>query len=113
MHVIAGKAVAFGEALKPEFRDYSAQVLNASAIWMSDGPRLGTRQWYRQSSYAYRSFRQRNQWKGRRICIGEGGITAITTQREEISFACGVRIGTPGLPHVASKKRNDLKPKNC
>ena len=33
MHVIAGKAVAFGEALKPEFRSYSAQVLkNASAM---------------------------------------------------------------------------------
>ena len=28
MHVIAGKAVAFGEALKPEFKAYCAQVLN-------------------------------------------------------------------------------------
>jgi len=27
MHVIAAKAVAFGEALKPEFRDYAAQVV--------------------------------------------------------------------------------------
>jgi glycine hydroxymethyltransferase len=26
-HVIAGKAVAFGEALKPEFKDYQAQVI--------------------------------------------------------------------------------------
>ena len=33
MHVIAGKAVAFGEALKPEFVDYSAQVIaNAKAM---------------------------------------------------------------------------------
>ncbi|MBE9233602.1 serine hydroxymethyltransferase [Cuspidothrix issatschenkoi LEGE 03284] len=32
-HVIAGKAVAFGEALKPEFTDYSAQVIaNARAL---------------------------------------------------------------------------------
>ncbi|AFY39569.1 serine hydroxymethyltransferase [[Leptolyngbya] sp. PCC 7376] len=32
-HVIAGKAVAFGEALKPEFKDYSAQVIaNAQAM---------------------------------------------------------------------------------
>ena len=32
-HVIAGKAVAFGEALKPEFKDYSAQVIeNARAL---------------------------------------------------------------------------------
>jgi len=32
-HVIAGKAVAFGEALKPEFKNYSAQVIkNAQAL---------------------------------------------------------------------------------
>jgi glycine hydroxymethyltransferase len=27
MHVIAGKAVAFGEAQRPEFREYAAQVI--------------------------------------------------------------------------------------
>ena len=33
MHVIAGKAVAFGEALKPEFKEYGAQVVkNAAAL---------------------------------------------------------------------------------
>lgn len=33
MHVIAAKAVAFGEALKPEFKDYQAQILkNAQAL---------------------------------------------------------------------------------
>jgi glycine hydroxymethyltransferase len=33
MHVIAAKAVAFGEALKPEFRDYAAQVVkNAKTL---------------------------------------------------------------------------------
>ena len=33
MHVIAGKAVAFGEALRPEFKDYSGQVItNAQAL---------------------------------------------------------------------------------
>lgn len=32
-HVIAGKAVAFGEALKPEFKEYSGQVIvNAQAM---------------------------------------------------------------------------------
>ncbi|MEM8602269.1 MAG: serine hydroxymethyltransferase, partial [Cyanobacteria bacterium P01_H01_bin.121] len=32
-HVIAGKAVAFGEALKPEFKQYSGQVIaNAQAM---------------------------------------------------------------------------------
>jgi glycine hydroxymethyltransferase len=33
MHVIAGKAVAFGEALKPGFKDYQAKVIeNAKAL---------------------------------------------------------------------------------
>ncbi|GHG91475.1 serine hydroxymethyltransferase [Pseudodonghicola xiamenensis] len=33
MHVIAGKAVAFGEALRPEFKGYAAQVVkNAQAL---------------------------------------------------------------------------------
>ena len=33
MHVIAAKAVAFGEALQPEFRKYAAQIIkNASAL---------------------------------------------------------------------------------
>ena len=31
MHVIAGKAVAFGEALRPEFADYAAQVVRERA----------------------------------------------------------------------------------
>ncbi len=33
MHVIAGKAVCFGEALKPEFKTYQRQVVkNAQAL---------------------------------------------------------------------------------
>ena len=31
MHVIAAKAVAFGEALRPEFKDYGAQILKNTA----------------------------------------------------------------------------------
>ena len=44
MHIIAGKAVAFGEALTPAFRDYAAQILkNAKAmeeVFKSEGVRL-------------------------------------------------------------------------
>lgn len=31
-HVIAGKAVAFGEALKPEFKEYQQQILNNASV---------------------------------------------------------------------------------
>lgn len=40
MHVIAGKAVAFGEALQPEFKDYAKQVIvncRAMAQAITDG----------------------------------------------------------------------------
>jgi glycine hydroxymethyltransferase len=44
MHVIAGKAVCFGEALKPEFKDYGKRIIaNAKALaetLMSGGLRL-------------------------------------------------------------------------
>jgi len=37
MHVIAAKAVAFLEALQPEFKDYQKQVVaNARAPWPQD-----------------------------------------------------------------------------
>ncbi len=32
MHTIAAKAVAFGEALKPEFKEYAKQVVNNAAV---------------------------------------------------------------------------------
>ncbi|MDR5740707.1 MULTISPECIES: serine hydroxymethyltransferase [unclassified Caballeronia] len=40
MHVIAGKAVAFGEALRPEFRTYIDQVLN-NAVALGDALSAG------------------------------------------------------------------------
>lgn len=32
MHVIAAKAVAFGEALQPEFKEYAAQIVKNAAV---------------------------------------------------------------------------------
>jgi glycine hydroxymethyltransferase len=32
MHVIAAKAIAFGEALKPEFKDYAAQIVKNATV---------------------------------------------------------------------------------
>jgi len=44
MHVVAGKAICFGEALKPEFRQYAQRIIdNAKALaeqLMADGLRL-------------------------------------------------------------------------
>ena len=43
MHVIAGKAVAFGEALQPEFRRYQQQVLNNAQALASELQGRGVR----------------------------------------------------------------------
>ena len=43
MHVIAAKAVGFGEALKPEFRAYAAQVIANAKALASELSRLGFR----------------------------------------------------------------------
>src|SRR5205823_11213622 len=43
MHVIAAKAVAFGEALKPEFRTHAAQVIANAAVLAQELVRLGSR----------------------------------------------------------------------
>ncbi|MDR2377293.1 MAG: serine hydroxymethyltransferase [Puniceicoccales bacterium] len=41
MHVIAGKAVCFGEALRPEFRDYQRQILANARALAEELQRLG------------------------------------------------------------------------
>src|SRR5207244_12434839 len=43
MHVIAAKAVGFGEALKPEFRSYSAQIIANAKTLAYELERLGFR----------------------------------------------------------------------
>ena len=42
-HVIAGKAVAFAEALRPEFREYSEQIVKNARALSSEFQRLGYR----------------------------------------------------------------------
>ena len=41
MHVIAAKAVAFGEALQPEFRDYATQILKNASVLADELQKLG------------------------------------------------------------------------
>ena len=43
MHVIAGKAVAFGEALKPEFKAYQEQVVKNAAVLAEELQKQGFR----------------------------------------------------------------------
>jgi glycine hydroxymethyltransferase len=104
MHVIAAKAVAFGEALKPEFKEYQKQVLkNArafAAALTKGGLRIvsgGT------DSHMFLVDLRPIGVKGKDAqAILEGsGITvnknAIPYDPEKPSIASGIRIGTPAI----------------
>ena len=101
-HVIAGKAVAFGEALKPEFKEYAAQIIkNAKVlerVLLSRDINLvsgGT-----DSHLLLIDLRSKGL-KGNEICdsLGRANIicnkNAVPHDPEKPSITSGLRIGTP------------------
>jgi len=104
MHVIAAKAVAFGEALKPEFKIYQEQIVkNAKALadeLMKEGFRLvshGT-----DTHLMLVDLRNKNiTGKQAEILLDKVGITVnkntVPFETAAASVASGIRIGTPAL----------------
>lgn len=102
MHVIAAKAVAFGEALKPEFKTYAAQVVkNAKALaetLESRGLRIvsgGT-----QSHVMLVDLRSKGvTGKQAQELLGRANITvnknAIHNDPQKPTITSGIRLGTP------------------
>ncbi len=104
MHVIAAKAVGFGEALRPEFRDYCGQIIaNARALagaLAQRGFRIvsgGTDNHLFLLSLVGREL----SGKAAQAALEEAGIT---TNKNMVPFdprkpfvTSGVRIGTPAL----------------
>lgn len=103
-HVIAGKAVAFGEALKPEFKIYMDQVLkNAKALaaqLLSHGFNLvsgGT-----DNHLLLVDLSDRNvSGKDAEIALDLAGITVnkntVPNEKRSPFVTSGIRIGTPAL----------------
>jgi glycine hydroxymethyltransferase len=104
MHVIAGKAVCFGEALKPQFKQYQTQVIaNAralSAALKDSGFRIvagGT-----DCHLFSVDLRPKNATgKEAEEALDKAGITvnknAIPYDPQKPFIASGVRIGTPAI----------------
>ncbi len=104
MHVIAGKAVAFGEALRPEFKTYQRQIrLNASALadaLIEHGFRIvsgGT-----DSHLMLVDLRSYGvTGKIAQIALDEAGITtnknSIPNDPEKPFVTSGIRLGTPAV----------------
>jgi glycine hydroxymethyltransferase len=104
MHVIAAKAAAFGEALRPEFKAYQQQVLD-NAVAMARG--LMARG-VRIVSGRTESHMMLLDLRGKKItgkdaedALGRAHITvnknAVPNDPEKPTITSGVRIGTPAM----------------
>ena len=104
MHVIAAKAVCFGEALKPEFKDYvqrvvdNAQVLAEALI--EEGFRLVSGGTDNHVMLVDMTPKGISGKKAERL-FGEVGITvnknAIPFDPKKPAITSGVRVGTPAV----------------
>lgn len=104
MHVIAGKAVCFGEALKPEFKVYAQQIMNnakaLAEVLMKGGLKLvsgGTDNHLMLVDVTPLGI-------GGKVAEEALGACAITVNKNMIPFderkpvdPSGVRVGTPAL----------------
>ncbi|NNE44139.1 MAG: serine hydroxymethyltransferase [Gemmatimonadetes bacterium] len=104
MHVIAGKAVCFGEALKPEFKDYAQRVVaNAQTLaeaLMEEGFRLVSGGTDNHVMLVDMTPKGISGKKAERL-FGEVGITvnknAIPFDPKKPAITSGVRVGTPAI----------------
>ncbi|MDD3757641.1 MAG: serine hydroxymethyltransferase [Advenella sp.] len=104
MHVIAGKAVAFKEALAPEFKDYAKQVvLNAKVLaetLVKRGLRIVSGR--TESHVMLVDLRAKGiTGKEAEAVLGEAHITvnknAIPNDPEKPFVTSGIRLGTPAM----------------
>ena len=116
MHVIAGKAVSFKEALAPEFKDYAAQVV-ANAKVLADtlierGLRIVSGR--TESHVMLVDLRAKNiTGKEAEAVLGQAHITvnknAIPNDPEKPFVTSGVRLGTSAITTSGFKEEETRK----
>ena len=104
MHVIAAKATAFLEALKPDFRDYQAQVIkNAQAMVKELQSRGFNIISGRTESHVFLVDLRPKKLTGKvaDILLGKAHITvnknSIPNDPESPFVTSGIRLGTPAI----------------
>jgi glycine hydroxymethyltransferase len=104
MHVIAAKAVAFGEALRPEFRGYQQQVLDNARVMVRVLTERGVRIVSgRTDCHMFLvDLRKKNiTGKDAEAALGRAHITvnknAIPNDPQKPTVTSGIRIGTPAM----------------
>ncbi|MHB8573856.1 MAG: serine hydroxymethyltransferase [Dehalococcoidia bacterium] len=104
MHVVAGKAVAFAEAMRPEFREYQRAVLENARVLaeslQSGGVRIVSGGTDTHLVLADVSTKGMSGKKAERL-LDEAGITVnkntIPFDERPPTIGSGVRLGTPAL----------------
>lgn len=104
MHVIAAKAVALGEALKPEFKEYGRQVLKNAAVLAEELEKRGLRivSGGTESHVMLVDLRPKHiTGKAAEAVLGAAHITvnknAIHNDPEKPFVTSGIRLGTPAM----------------
>jgi glycine hydroxymethyltransferase len=104
MHVIAAKAVAFKEALAPEFKTYQQQVLANARVMAETLARRGLRivSGGTQSHLMLVDLRAKGiTGKAAEAALGQAHITvnknAIPNDPEKPMVTSGIRVGTPAM----------------
>ncbi|MBK8204848.1 MAG: serine hydroxymethyltransferase [Bdellovibrionales bacterium] len=110
-HVIAAKAVAFGEALKPEFKSYCESVIENAKVLaetlMTSGFKLvtnGTENHLMLIDLSSKNVTGKDAEK----LLGQAGITVnkntVPNEKRSPFVTSGIRIGTPALTTRGMKK---------
>ncbi len=116
MHVIAGKAVCLGEALKPAFRDYAKQIVKNSKAMAAELTKLGFR--IVAGGTDNHCFLVDLSVKGlngaeAQVALDKVGITvnknAIPFDKGSTTKPSGIRIGTPAVTTRGMKEADVRK----
>ena len=114
MHIIAAKAVAFGEAMKPKYKIYAKQILkNAKAmaeVFKKNNIRMigGGTENHLILADVFGSLGVTG--KEAQTVLDEVGITlnmnSIAGDVEPMDFHIGIRFGTPAITTRGFKRKN-------
>src|SRR4051794_40325189 len=104
MHVIAGKAVCFGEALRPDFKAYAAQVIANARVLAEEMTRAGFRLVSGGTDNHLILIDMTSKWLNGKVAEAALGRAGITVNKNLIPFdkrkpldPSGIRMGTPAL----------------
>ena len=116
MHVIAGKAVCFGEALKPEFKEYQKQIVKNAKALAGELLKLGFDLVSGGTDNHLILIDLRNKGiTGKELekRLDDVGITvnknAVPFDTEKPTITSGIRVGTPAVTTRGFKEEDMIK----